>query len=258
MDEIDLKTLMIHVERIVRPVRAMERRKLQMRWELLAHLQAALEEERSGGREAPTAWEMARGRLGGPEDLTRELQKSVPFLERLAVWPRWVAWPRSSIGKWRSQLDRDLEMGFHGMMWWQQLLFLLALGMLALGWWLLAARHWQGIGPLTWTSLWRLWAGGLLGCVLQAAMCILALRILIAGAQPAGRRRLVMCGAGVTALVVAVRAVMLLAWGAGPATDLVWMPAVGVALTVVLAWLGKFLRPGLRDLGEWLTLDIAA
>ena len=37
-----MKELMIHVERIVRPVIATQGRKLRMRMELLAHLQAAL------------------------------------------------------------------------------------------------------------------------------------------------------------------------------------------------------------------------
>ena len=42
-----MNELMIHVERIVRPVRAMQARKLKMRRELLAHLEWAVNEERA-------------------------------------------------------------------------------------------------------------------------------------------------------------------------------------------------------------------
>jgi hypothetical protein len=76
--------LMIHVERIVRPVNAAERRKLRMRQELLAHLQATADEERgrSPGDER-AAIERAKLRLGEPAELTRMLRQSVPVLERV-------------------------------------------------------------------------------------------------------------------------------------------------------------------------------
>jgi hypothetical protein len=77
-----MNELMIHIERIVRPVRAMQFRKLRMRRELLAHLQTAFDEERAGGIEEAAALEAAKRRLGDPAELTRSLQKSVPWLER--------------------------------------------------------------------------------------------------------------------------------------------------------------------------------
>jgi hypothetical protein len=78
--------LMIHVERIVRPVRAFASRKLRMRRELLAHLREALDEERRRhpGDEA-AAIEEARRRLGEAGELTKSLQKTVPLLERLLM-----------------------------------------------------------------------------------------------------------------------------------------------------------------------------
>jgi len=79
-----MNQLMIHVERIVRPVRTTQKRKLRMRLELLAHLEAAVDEERlrfPGDERA--AMVQAKGRLGEPEALTRRLQKSVPVLERI-------------------------------------------------------------------------------------------------------------------------------------------------------------------------------
>jgi len=92
-----MKDLMIHVERIVRPVRARQSRKLRMRRELLAHLQAALEQERAHSADDASALEQARQRLGEPAELTRELQRSVPLIERvlLARTPEnWNGWEK--------------------------------------------------------------------------------------------------------------------------------------------------------------------
>jgi hypothetical protein len=80
-----MQELMVHVERIVRPVRAFQSRKLRMRRELLGHLQAALDEERGHGADEPTAIEQAKRRLGDPSDVTRELQKSVSLPERILL-----------------------------------------------------------------------------------------------------------------------------------------------------------------------------
>lgn len=78
-----MNQLMIHIERIVRPVNATQSRKLRMRTELLAHLQATLDEER---QRFPGDWaaaiEHAKRRLGDPAELTRKLQQTVPILER--------------------------------------------------------------------------------------------------------------------------------------------------------------------------------
>jgi len=75
------RELMLHVERIVRPIRALASRKLRMRRELLAHLQAAFEEQRQQGADEQAALLQAKERLGSGDDLRQELQKSVPFLE---------------------------------------------------------------------------------------------------------------------------------------------------------------------------------
>ena len=78
-----MKELMIHVERIVRPLRASQRRKLRMRRELLAHLTAALEEERTCSPDEAGAIAAAKQRLGDPAALARQLEQSVPRVERL-------------------------------------------------------------------------------------------------------------------------------------------------------------------------------
>lgn len=80
-----MNELMVHVERIVRPVRAMQSRKLRMRRELLGHLEAALAEERERCDDEATAMTEATRRLGPPAELTAELQKSVPTIERVLL-----------------------------------------------------------------------------------------------------------------------------------------------------------------------------
>lgn len=80
-----MKELMIHVEEIVRPVRAFAPRKLRMRRELFAHLQAALEEERGREGDQATALERAKARLGETAEVTRGLQESVRSFERMLM-----------------------------------------------------------------------------------------------------------------------------------------------------------------------------
>ena len=80
-----MNELMTHVERIVRPVRASASRKLRMRQELLAHLQQAVEDEQSAGLDAAASVQGATRRLGEPGELTRSLQQSVPWIERVLM-----------------------------------------------------------------------------------------------------------------------------------------------------------------------------
>jgi hypothetical protein len=78
-----MNELMIPVERAVRPVRASGRRKLRMREELLAHLTAVYEQERAELRDDSLALHRAVQRFGDPANLTRELQSTVPAVERI-------------------------------------------------------------------------------------------------------------------------------------------------------------------------------
>jgi hypothetical protein len=77
-----MKELMVPVERAVRAVHASAARKRRMRQELLAHLTAIFEEERARGGDEQLALAQAVRRFGDPADLTRDLQASVPRLER--------------------------------------------------------------------------------------------------------------------------------------------------------------------------------
>ncbi len=251
MGDIDLQTMMIHIERIVRPVRAMERTKLQMRLELLEHLQAAWEEERAGGLMEQAAWEAARRRLGVPEELTNELQKSVSWAERLMA-PRPLG-----RGRWRTQQNRRLLLGLNAMRAWQQVLFMLSVHILIFGWLWLMSRNWHGIGDLDWFVLERFWLGMLVFCGTQTALIILSFYVVDAGARASGWGTYAKQGVAVVGIVTAIRGTFLI-MGAGPWTDLLWVWVVGVVMTAGLAWMGRFLRPGIRDFGDWLTLDIAA
>jgi hypothetical protein len=76
------QSLMIHVERIVRDLRAGPQRKLRMRRELLGHLQAARDEELKLGLSNEQAIERAKQRLGDAAQLREELERAVPHLER--------------------------------------------------------------------------------------------------------------------------------------------------------------------------------
>lgn len=77
---------MIIVERIVRPIVASHTRKMSMRQELLAHLEASISEELQRGITPEEALVIAQERLGDPVELRSTLQATVPS------WFRWNAW----------------------------------------------------------------------------------------------------------------------------------------------------------------------
>jgi hypothetical protein len=77
-----MNELMVHVERAVRRVRASPARKQRMRQELLAHLTGLVEEEKAQGGDERQALVRALQRFGDPAGLLRDLQDSVPRLER--------------------------------------------------------------------------------------------------------------------------------------------------------------------------------
>ncbi|MCX5771447.1 MAG: permease prefix domain 1-containing protein [Candidatus Hydrogenedentes bacterium] len=79
--------LRVHVERIVRPIRATAGRKNKMREELLAHLMQKAEALMAKGADEATACAQAIEQLGGPAALRADLQATVPALERLACLP---------------------------------------------------------------------------------------------------------------------------------------------------------------------------
>ncbi|MDZ4860538.1 MAG: permease prefix domain 1-containing protein [Candidatus Hydrogenedentes bacterium] len=77
-----MEPLRIHVERIVRPIRASQRRKNTMREELLAHLTQRAESAAAQGMNESEAIALAIANLGDPGELRAELQDSVPRIEQ--------------------------------------------------------------------------------------------------------------------------------------------------------------------------------
>lgn len=77
-----MNELMVHVERAVRAVPASPARKRRMRQELLAHLTNLVEEEKARGADEQEAIARALQRFGDPTELSRDLQASVPRVER--------------------------------------------------------------------------------------------------------------------------------------------------------------------------------
>lgn len=75
--------LKVHVERIVRPIRASPWRKDRMREELVAHLTATYQEEFARDGHEAASLTRALERFGKPEQLRRALQDSVPRVERI-------------------------------------------------------------------------------------------------------------------------------------------------------------------------------
>lgn len=89
MKDSTLTHLKIIVEKAVRPVRASTARKLQMRDELLGHVAAVFEEEAAKLGDDQTALERTQQRFGNPDELTGQLQRSVPakdFSEQFMDW----------------------------------------------------------------------------------------------------------------------------------------------------------------------------
>ncbi|MCA9095142.1 MAG: hypothetical protein KDA68_16765 [Planctomycetaceae bacterium] len=71
--------LEIHVDRILASLQASPQRKLEIRSELLQHLNEAYEEEFARTSDADRACTLALERLGDPAQLRRDLQAGIPF-----------------------------------------------------------------------------------------------------------------------------------------------------------------------------------
>src|SRR5688572_14764353 len=89
------------VERAVRPVQAGKKRKLTMREELLAHLSAIYQEEQQRVADEQSALAAALERFGQPSELTRELNRSVGFEERLSCRLDFWAGTRKDESLWQ-------------------------------------------------------------------------------------------------------------------------------------------------------------
>lgn len=107
-----MRDLRVYVERIVRPIRGANYRKDRMREELLSHLVDSLNQEGQGVDADEAVVERHLARLGPPEDLRREMQATIPKIERLLCFPldgriRWT-W----IMNYRQRREGESETGY--------------------------------------------------------------------------------------------------------------------------------------------------
>lgn len=78
-----MKELKVFVERCVRPIRAEESVKLDMRKELYSHLLAAYEQERERAKSHEAAVQAAMARMGDSDELSVELKGTLSFFDHL-------------------------------------------------------------------------------------------------------------------------------------------------------------------------------
>lgn len=103
MNEQTELTLKTHIERIVRPIIAVEKDKLRMRNELLAHALDAYQHEQTTGTEESVAVQQATRRLGDADQTRRELQATVGWSSRWEGWlDRFIRRPQGVSVAWHA------------------------------------------------------------------------------------------------------------------------------------------------------------
>jgi len=103
-----METLRIHVECIVRPVRAYGGRKNKMREELLAHLEQRVSAARVRGMTEDDAVALAIENLGDSVQLRAELQATVPPIERLLF----TGVPSNACDAWFDKRDGETTLHY--------------------------------------------------------------------------------------------------------------------------------------------------
>lgn len=254
----ELKELMIHVEGIVRPIRATEGRKLRMRRELLAHLQAALEEERERNAGEAEAWAAAKRRLGPPEELTSSLQKSVPLPEHALMGHVPVGgW----FLRWERKLGRSMGMGHMSMM--QQSMFTLGAMILTYGAIILLAlrtraMYRDAMMRLLAEPTWQYQAGTMVNGLLLIFLMGSCFALL--GAAAHWQRRAMTKQIGWMAFWILVWQVNMISFIAGQRLlwqDFAWSAITLALLAGSLLALGRIIAWAGRPYREWLALEIA-
>lgn len=148
------KSLMVPVERAVRPVSASVDTKMRMREELYLHLEQAFQEERQQTKDEDQALEAAVRRLGPNHELSEELQRSVSRLDR---WT-YLCNRFYDKGKAETSMRHALRIGIVTVVTELLSLFLL----LSLGSWLVPQKAIFSIAPMLavlgilfgWNSFW--------------------------------------------------------------------------------------------------------
>jgi hypothetical protein len=249
-----MNELMIHVERIVRPVGATEGRKLRMRQELLGHLEAALEEERRGfpGDER-TAVERAKLRLGEPVELTRKLQRAVPMVERLML-------TRRPLSRRLDRLEQKMARvpGQRGPMTLGHKMILIGVAMLVYAPLFMSMYSATTVGRQA-IHLAAFVVGTFIG---GPALIFASYRFVFAAADPDHRLDwpgTLKRGATIIALQIALAffAVFTIADRCATIREFVGCAASTVALVVVSGLIARYIGVLRRPYDEWLTLNIA-
>lgn len=256
-----MKELMVHVERIVRPVRAIAGRKLRMRRELLGHLEAALEEERGGEGGETAALERAKARLGEVDELTRGLQASVPWIEQMLLGrvplPQAVERLEKRSGWWW-KLNYPMTMTQASVMVaGATMLPFLGLMGLVLG---LNLNREEAVRlmvarPPAWAIL------NLGSIAVVVGLTMVCARWIVAVASGSGRLWTGPVAGYVLGIVILPAAAMGLMVGClngrvVTAGEVLWSLGVG-AMVVVLQWgIGRIVRAMRRPYAEWLMLEV--
>jgi hypothetical protein len=245
--------LMVHVERAVRPVRAESARRLKMRRELLTHLTSLYEEELARRSDPAAARAEALRRFGDPAALTRELQGSVPALERILHTPipalSWMTAIQRLLG--RRPGESDSHYAVRSAVWQGVLLTSAAVPLVVVR---MAGSGWA----LTPSEL-----GVMAGCMAALAVLNSAFLYLVAGMarevcgdlRPAALVRAAGYWAGAVATAVAsapVGARMML----GNENSHYRLPVLAVVVAVLLAAVIRLDAMRKRRQSEWTALEI--
>ncbi len=254
----DLKPLMIHVERIVRPVCATANRKLRMRRELLAHLQAAMDEERPNGGTESEVLTRAKSRLGDSALLTQQLQLTVPKFEQLFL--RKLPAPKF-LDRWKQRSEKQW-----GLLTTTQALAMMGFSMLftatATGGWVfnIPEESRSAFFNMQSDNHARYLLICLVACAIATTLPLLIITLLEKALHKPWYSRAVLIYAAIVALCVFLWILLInsqVALRPLNTNDLLWGIMTGIALVTVEITIAKIIaRAGNHSL-EWKQLNIA-
>lgn len=173
-----MNQLMIHVEKVVRPVRASLELKMKMREELLSHLQGIYDEEIEQSKDRDAAIRVAMERFGSPDQVTRSLQGTVPW-HSSALWHFYRGFTR----------DHECRATVQDATWWMiRRMF---------GLWIVAGSLWLGfriwLDRLQWSEAVGIWSAFMIcGLLFAWPLCeFVASHVGILGRMKSPRRAFV-------------------------------------------------------------------
>ena len=255
MNESTLIQLKILVERAVRPVRASIARKQTMREELLAHVSSVFEEELTRQADTQAALAQTERRFGNPAEVTRNLQASLPRLDRIDLVVDEL-WLRPGEPTWRRAIRHTLVGET-----WLALFVGLIVSIITAQWVQAGMRpgEWPGVSFLNFGA----WAA--IACAIQVGGgTVLAERIrllLNSRSRPSLPSTLLLLFGG-TALIATI-ATIGIAMGVVDnfwvqLNTVVWLFAFGLATTGILVCIALANSRRILEAEEWASLPIEA